>query len=1032
MTNNPDCLRDLKQLETRVNMGNGSFSDAVSEGIIVGTNLRALYVPNLKGSILSLSEVMQQAGRCTFTTERVWIDTEAGRIEGVRHGNLYFADLKKGDLTRELASIAKTMPDWHSRLGHPGNEPLRKLGYSVPADPSATCEACVLGKSTRRPLNRPSPSDQAKVASRVGERIHVDLCGPVQEHGVVYQYVLVLVDDYSRWTEVHFLQSKGEAAGRVKEYIVKNKRQENWVTKRLRSDNGGEFVNSDLEEFILAEGIIHERTTPYTPQHNGVVERTNRSLFAKARCLLSGCNLTSQFWTYAVQAACYLLNRLPRESLSWTSPYLRRFKKTPFLDHIRIFGCLCYAAILPRKDKLSNRTSQGILLGYNPNGPGYQIWLLNDEKVIVSRDVTFDETKFPSVGQEKIDDHQNDFAAYPQRETSSDHAMPTSFFEDQQPDIIFEDDDSYAGENHHNEENAESDGEDTNQSSRSDEMLDEDAEVMPDREDVSLRRSTRQRFLPKGIWSRGWTTDDASANAATTSPTECIPASYAQAVEDVNAEHWRQAMDEEISAIAKNQTWTLVEPPPGKSIVGSRWVFAKKSDPERYKARLVAQGFSQRPGQDYGETYAPVVTLSSIRLVLALGLKHRMTIHQMDVKTAFLYGKLDEDIYMKPPQGVLRSGDRRVCKLHKSLYGLKQSPRVWNTEINDFLLSIGLSRTSSDLGLYVERGYGRLTLICLYVDDLIIASTDQSRLDEIKQLLSDRYEMKDLGVVKTILGLQVQWRETKAVLHQEKFTRSILEDFGMANANSCKSPMEPGLQLPSLDEDYAEVESGRYRSLVGKLLYLANGTRPDISYSVGYLARFSSKPGRQHWAAAKRLLRYLNLRPGTGIILEPTDGETQVKCYSDADWAGDKVDRKSTSGCVVYVDGVPVQWSSRKQNVVALSTMEAEYIALAYACQETTWVTKVIQDLTGELLIPTIAVDNQPALDFARNGNIHARSKHIDIRYHFIKDLIIGKLIRLKHVSSKDMIGDIFTKALCGVRHQDLCETLGTGDEGEN
>ena len=471
---------------------------------------------------------------------------------------------------------------------------------------------------------------------------------------------------------------------------------------------------------------------------------------------------------------------------------------------------------------------------------------------------------------------------------------------------------------------------------------------------------------------------------------------------------WERAMEKEMESLRCNKVWNLVEPPANRKIVGSKWIFKHKVDEngtvERYKARLVAQGCTQRYGLDYEETFSPVVRFESVRSIIALGALHRMKLHQMDVSTAFLHGELTDEVYMRQPEGFVEPNkELLVCHLNRSIYGLKQSPRCWNQALDKRLKEMGFQQTAGDPCLYVlSRPEQAVFIVAVYIDDIILGTRDESKLAAIKNELSQTFEMKDLGQLHHFLGVKViQDQSTGAIwIGQPSYTDRLLQKFGMTECKSVKSPVNPDVKLMPIESSDDICHQPLYQAAVGGLLYLSTKTRPDIAFAVGSVARFSAKPSKEHWTALKRILRYLKGTADLGLVYKEGT-PIEVTGYSDADWAGDVQDQKSTSGYVFLLAGGAINWRSNKQTCVALSTAEAEYVALAAAAQEAMWLQRLMSDLLmKEIRKTTIHEDNKS------HQESHGRTKHIDIKYHFIRDLVEDERIQLTYCASEDMIAD--------------------------
>jgi hypothetical protein len=398
-------------------------------------------------------------------------------------------------------------------------------------------------------------------------------------------------------------------------------------------------------------------------------------------------------------------------------------------------------------------------------------------------------------------------------------------------------------------------------------------------------------------------------------------------------------------------------------------------------------------------------------------------LHQMDVKTTFLNGEIEEEVYIEQPEGfVMHNEKSHVCRLKKALYGLKQAPRAWYEKMDGFLMSLGFNKSTADPNLYYHIDGNECLILVLYVDDLFLTGSERL-IAECKQALTAKFEMKDLGLMHYFLGLEVWQRKDEIFLSQGKYTMEILKKFKMTDCKSMPTPMVMDLKKMS-DTDSGDVDPHLYRQLIGSLMYLVN-TRPDIFYAVNVLSQFMSQPKQTHWIAAKHVLRYLQGTIGYGLRYA-ANVDLSLEGYADADWAGSAVDRKSTSGCCFTLGSTMVSWCSRKQSSVALSTTEAEYIALSVAVREAVWLHKLLTDLFDHEMDPTtIHCDNQSCVKLSENPVFHDKSKHIEIKYHYIRDMVQRKTIHVQYLSTHEQIADIFTKPLAKTKFEYFRERLG-------
>ena len=519
------------------------------------------------------------------------------------------------------------------------------------------------------------------------------------------------------------------------------------------------------------------------------------------------------------------------------------------------------------------------------------------------------------------------------------------------------------------------------------------------------------------------------------------PRTLHEALNGEQSSRWREAMASEYSSLLKNDIWDLVPPPERKNVVGSCWVLKVKHDQNgsvnRSKARLVAQGYSQVKGVDYDEVFSPVARNTSVRSLLALANAHDLEIHQMDVKTAFLNGSLDCEIDMSQPEGFV-DPDRsnHVCKLKKSIYGLKQSSRCWNTTLDDYLKSVCYHKSNADRCIYVKsmkEANDRISFVILgvCVDDIIPVSNNPVLLKAEKAALCERFEMIDQGEIHYLLGMSIKRdRECRTLtISQANYVERILRKFGMENCKPVSTPLDPGRKFQQLSQGDEPFNVQTYQQAIGCLTYMSTATRPDVAAAVGVLSQYMSRPSKEHWIGVKRVLRYLKGTLMYGLKFYAHEQEPELFGYSDADWAGDVDTRRSTSGYVFQIGSSTISWSSKKQSTVAKSSTEAEYVALSSATQEAIWLRSLMGDLGRQLDGPTIIYeDNQGAIELAKKAKYHNRTKHIDICHHFVRERVISNEILVIYCPAGDMIADIMTKGLSKLAFEKLRDLLGVHD----
>uniref|UniRef100_A0A2N9G9I0 Integrase catalytic domain-containing protein n=1 Tax=Fagus sylvatica TaxID=28930 RepID=A0A2N9G9I0_FAGSY len=755
---------------------------------------------------------------------------------------------------------------WHARLGHIGKDRMTRLARegllgSLAKVDLPICEPCLAGKACRKPFGK------AVRATQPLELIHSDICGPMNvkaRHGA--SYFLTFIDDYTRYGYVQLIAHRYEALDCFKRFVA--------------------------EDLCEEKGIRRQLTISNTPQQNGVAERRNRTLLDMVRSMMAQANLPISFWGDVLLTAAYILNRVPSQSVSST-PYELWKGEKPNLEHLHPWGSAGFVHSTAHKyGKLGPRARKHIFIRYSDSSKGYVMYGEHPNggmTEIESRDIDFIETDFPS-----INDANRDLDLYELEEDEG--TLPSS---------------SEGGGLVPRPVIAEDSGSDLQPSGSI--TLDQDSQA---------RRVSSRGHIPRRHF-------EIEGNVLLCDAKDVDePASFSEALHSPDRDEWMTAMQEEMSSMDKNNVWELVDLPPGRKTIGNKWVLKvkRKADGsiDRYKARLVAKGYTQREGIDYEDTFSPVVRFASIRLILSIVAKQDLELFQMDVKTAFLNGELDEEIYMAQPAGFEAKGhERKVCRLKRSIYGLKQSSRQWYLRFHDSITSFGFEMIEEDHCVYLKRSKRSILILSLYVDDILLAGNDMDSIVTTKKWLSSTFEMKDMGEANFVLGVKITRDRSK------------------------------------------------------KLLSLSQGTYIKKILELGMVSRYQSNPGPAHWRAVKRILRYL--RGTSDHALCYHGGDLRLTGYSDADWASDKDERKSTSGYAFILGGGAVSWCS--------VTAHAEDAVLLYS-------------------------DSTSALAYAKDPKYHGKAKHIELRYHYIRDMVSQGEVILQHISTGSMVADPLTKPI--------------------
>lgn len=707
-------------------------------------------------------------------------------------------------------------------------------------------------------------------------------------------------------------------------------------------------------------------------------------------------------------AVVYLKNRSPTRSLKDKTPYEAWFGRKPDLSYLKILGTPTYIHVPKEKRvKLDSHSHVGQLVGYGNTANQYRVWDHIRKDVVVARDVVFNEA-LP--------------ASQPAILTSEPvvlneiRALPTPTFSIVSPAPS---DDSAAvtmttvAEENEGNEPAEQ----------------EHISTASGTSDTTILEGPR-----KGKGQRGKRYDEIDWNKPATKKTArpartavaSEPSTFTEAVNHpMHSKQWEQAILDEYNSLVKNKTWTLTALPAGRKAISCKWVFKHKTDENghvvRFKARLVARGFSQIYGIDYMDTFAPVAKLASLRILLAIAAVEDLEIHQMDVVTAFLIPDLEEEIYMVQPEG-FDGKEGLVCKLQKGLYGLKQSARIWNARLRP----LGFQQSSCDPCIYINNSSGIITAI--WVDNLIILGKDLSFIDKVKDRLRAEFEMKDLGELQYFLGIQVLRNRSKRQLHinQSGYINSILERFGMEDSKPTPTPIATGTTLHKATDSDALVDLKPYQSLVGSQMYAMLCTRPDIAYAVSQVSRHGSAPTATHQSTGKRGFRYLNTTSTIGITYDGSHG-LELEAYCDADYAASE-GRKSMMAFLFKLAGAAVSWMSKLEPTVAISSTESEYMALLQAVKESIWIQRFLKELGRYSMVKNvdrIMEDNQGAIALAHNPEYHARTKHIDVQYHFVRECVEMGKVELVYCPTEDMVADALTKPLARDRHWNLVGKMG-------
>ena len=998
--------RKLKQGALHLYVGNGdraaveaigSFDLILPNGLVIVLN-NCHFAPTITRGVVSLSRLKDDGYIHTFTDFGISVSKDnvfyfnAIPRDGIfeidmrdpisNNSSIYTVSNKKSKRNLDSTFL------WHCRLCHINKKRITKLQHdglleSINNVSFDKCTSCISGKMARKPF------------SHVGERatdllglIHTDVCGPfrtMSREGA--NYFITFTDDFSRYGYVYLIKHKHEAFETFKVFQSEVENQLGKTIKALRSDRGGEYMSQEFLDHLKRCGIVSQFTPPYTPQHNGVSERRNRTLQDMVRSMMSLTTLPMSFWGYALESAARILNMVPTKKVDKT-PYEIWHGKVPNLSYLKVWGC---EALVKRDtpNKLEPRAIKCIFVGYPKETMGYYFYYPTENKIFVARYAEFFENSLIS---QEASGSKVDFD-----ELQSEDAQPSSNTSE-----------------HQNETEHEN--------------------VEPLRDVAPIRRSER---IPQAPERYGFYIDAEEHELGD----HCEPANYREAISCPECEKWNEAMNVEMKSMGDNDAWVEVDIPPNAKTVGSKWLYKIKTDVDgnehTYKARLVAKGFTQIYGIDYDETFSPVADIKAIRILIAIAAYYDYEIWQMDVKTAFLNGHLNEDVYMVQPEGFVNPKyPSRVCKLKRSIYGLKQASRSWNKRFDEEIKKIGFAQNPDEPCVYINTSGSIVAFLILYVDDILLIGNNIPMLQDVKSWLGKCFDMKDLGEASYILGVKIYRDRSKRLigLCQSAYIEKILKRFRMQDSKRGSLPMQPNTELskaqgPSTPAEVKRMKGIPYASAVGSIMYAVRCTRPDVAFSQNLTSRFQQNPGECHWTAVKNILKYLrNTKDMFLVYGGDVERELSVTCYTDASWETDRDDIKSQTGYVFVMNGGAVDWKSAKQSTLAMSSTEAEYIAASEAAMEAVWIRKFISGLG---VVPSnerpmdMYCDNSGAIIIANEPGVLKGAKHFRRKVHYIREVIESGDIRLLKVHTDDNLADPFTKPMSCTKHVEHARNIG-------
>jgi hypothetical protein len=1032
-----------------------------------------LHVDGIKRRFLSMGRFDDKGFSIVLSNSRLKISKKNFAFSGTKAGPLYtcilYADKPLG--AHSLNSVeALPIKVWHDRMGHlnwdsiklirSDNPPLIGIKLDASDPPHETCHGCVAGKAKRRMFK--SAGSRRTRSTYPIERIHADLAGPMEVDSIGgHRYICVFTCDSTSYAWVYLLKSKDKTLHTFKRFVKMIETLTGNKIKFFRSDRGGEFMSGEFTEFLEEQGITRETTAPGTPQQNGVAERMNQTLIGGARALLHHSGMSKGFWAEAMGVAAHVINRAPRKGLRWRTPHELLYGRVPDVSYIRVFGCRAWV-FNDKGKKWDPKSTPMIFVGYEPGAKAFRLWNPATRSIVVSANVRFSEREFPS----RPVALPPPSPAPPIASSSETHIppaevveLPISFFDEVPkphptplpppppvktpvPQITI------------TPPSPSTSAQPPPPSPPPSSSLDSESEPSTP---PAPRKSTRKRKPVNKFVGSAETEGDLEAfdqaylesvELYTSANSSNEPRTYQEAIDSPDSDKWRDAMADELNSLESHGTWEIVDRPQGRRVISSKWVYRVKYDADgnvsRHKARLVARGFTQVHGVDYTDTFAPVTRLETLRLLFAMAVEKDWEVRQIDVKTAYLYGDLDEEVYMEPPEGTDLGG--KVYRLLKAIYGLKQAGRQWYRKLKETMSEFGLTQVISEPHTFVAHkvveGVKLTIILPIYVDDLFPVG-NKRLTDEFEAWIPNYFEITAPCDAHYFLGIRIRRNRNPEdgsapyiSLDQDKYIESVLGRV-TEPIKEYETPLPTAELVPNPEpKESADPEVvHQYQSAIGQLMYIMLGTRPDLAFAVGKLSRFSSNPSPDHVRAVQRTFGYLANYNNTSLVYrrDLNDPPQPIFGYTDADWAGDTSTGKSTTGYVFFLSGAAFSWSSKKQEVTAGSTMEAEYVALYHTGRQAAWINNFLEQIGFPLDGPLeVKCDNEAAIAVANGGELpFKKSKHINVKYHTIRDYVNTNQLSVTKVASKENLADQFTKVLSRDAFEEQSNALGFEESDE-
>lgn len=992
----------------------------------------AFFVPSYSHNLISVDMLNRKGVSVMFPAQQEpqLVTSNGTAFPMAKHNNLFSLEVfTNGGHT---AMKAETLTRWHERMGHNNKRDVALLesmvdGLTIKSGgDQGVCGPCATQKAKRTPIKR-TWGTRAETKLDI---VHADTLGPLHVNSIDgYRYAIGFIDSYSRYAVVYMMRTKDECLLKLQSYVA-----DVGTPRTLVTDGAKEYTSGALEQFCRDRGIRHELSAPYVPEDNGKIERVWGTVVGMARCMVERAGAPQSFWSHALLTAFQLKNFCIHSSHGKT-PYELFMGNKPNVSHLRVFGCVAYAYVERGRKKLDAKAKKGMFLGYQSNCNAYTVLVPTDNgsvRILQTRSVTFDEDNFYYRTLQTTDAH-SDVVVTTLSESESDDEIDT-------PEV--------SGGNDMDSQDLVNEGgcqdlEDqpppampTIETQPDDDVFDEPPQATLQNNDdftppPARERAPSTRIRRRPTWLGDYVSgeqfdDEAHLCMVAVEMNDNLPRNATEALKDPN---WKRAMEDEFNSLTRNNVWNLELLPNGRTAIGGKWHFVIKRGANgeviKYKARYVAKGYTQQYGRDYSETYSPTVKLSTIRCLLSCAAQLKCELYQMDIKTAYLNAPIDEEIYMHQPDGFSQqgsSGAKLVCKLVKSLYGLKQSGRNWYKTLLGYLELLGFISSYSDSCLFTRKNkHGIFEYVCVWVDDIIYFSQDSTFADRFKLDIAKKFTIGDQSQLTWFLGMKVNCTPGRVEISQHQYITTLLTRFGMEQCKPVSTPVAEKAKFkrddcpPDGSPQQREMKNFDYRGLIGCLNYLATTTRPDLAYIAHTLSSYLENPGMVHWTAGKHVLRYLKGTIDYSLIYKHDTNGLLLNGYSDSDYAGHIDTSRSTAAyCFALQRGSGcIQWCSKLQKTVATSTAEAELNAATMAAQEAVHLQQLLDFMGYPQPTPTtILVDNQACIALTLNPTQHGKTKHFNVKLNYLRELVSNQTVVLFYISTDLNTADILTKGL--------------------